>query len=179
MARSAVTTTLRKRTRSRNWWPTRPIFCGSSRAKGRFVSQATSSRSAVVLKPADNLVIVDHAGRTQSLIVMEVGDAGHGDGLAHDRSIDMPVCSAPIHRHVVSRGIDRGSNLTITADADMLRRIRWRLNAVQQEIAGLVVTVQDAIPTDVDAAGEINRSGNSGLNHNLSGASDGHITNHV
>src|SRR5437588_672623 len=124
MARFAVITTRRRLTRSRNWWPTRPIFCASSRQKRRFVRQATSSRSAIVLKPADNLVIVDHTGRTKSLIVMQIGHARHGDALAHDRAIDVPVCSAPVHRHVVARGIDRSSDLAVATDTYMVRRIR-------------------------------------------------------
>src|SRR5438045_2720702 len=113
MARFAVITMRPSPTQSPNWWRIRPISCASNRPKRQFVKQNGQSQLSIVLKPADNLVIVDHAGGAESLIVMQIGHARHGDGLAHDRAIDMSVRSDPVDGDIVSRSIDRCGNLAV------------------------------------------------------------------
>src|SRR5438552_3614949 len=121
MARFAVITTQLNPTPSRNWWPIPPIFCVSSQAKRRLVRRESDRPLSVVFKPADDLVIVDYAGRAKALVVMQVRHASHGDSFADDRAINMSVRAAAVHRHVVSGRIDRSSNLTIATNAYVLR----------------------------------------------------------
>lgn len=71
--------------------------------------------STIVFEPADDLVIIDHAGFTKTFVVVQVCDAGHGDRFPDDRAINVAIGSAAIHCDVMPGSVNRCRDLTVTA----------------------------------------------------------------
>src|SRR6266550_138367 len=91
----------------------------------------------------------------------------------------MSAGSATIDRDIVVRRINGGHDLAVAAKADVRGGVRRRLNSVKLEIARLIVGVQNAVTTNVDITGEIDRRGYSLLQHNLGGSGHGDISGHI
>ena len=77
------------------------------------------------------------------------------------------------------RRINGGNDLAVAAETYMFGRICRRLNSVKLEIARLIFGVQNAVTTNVDITGEIDRRGYSLLQHNLGGSGHGDISGYI
>ena len=91
----------------------------------------------------------------------------------------MTIASASVDRDIVPRRVDRSRDLTVTTNTHMFGSISGRLNSIQHQIAGLIVSVQNSVPVDVDVACEINRGRDSRLNNNLAGAANRNVAGNI
>src|SRR5262249_11367347 len=85
----------------------------------RLTIQQARGASAIVLKPAHNLVAVDHTDSAETFVVVQVGYAVHRYCAANDRSENVAIGSATINCNGGVRRVARGDNLAVPAETDV------------------------------------------------------------